>query len=343
MENLELTTEEKKELKKRGFFVKKLPILFSTFFNWIMYKINLFFITFPFLVLFIFSIFGWPIWFFLSIPLIFSLFSYWSYQVYIAISEYFLFKYVYVISPSTPTKYDPIFLIGWMSNAEEWSPYIDRILWRDIGWFMWPSKKYGDSSKYTIPLINIIVLGIVLFFLKEYYIFTTILLSCLVLFFCYQKNKYLYAFGNLGEKIQKLTPKIEEQSKQIQSEFQSDMNFLKLSNWFDSLSNTFSEIVALVIKLEKVETRANKWNLFDSEKYINSLRLDIIEPLRSLREFLQNQKTKLLESKKELIQVQVWGSESTGNTEIQSKRSESLIQELTENIENLDVMIGKMI
>lgn len=68
----------------------------------------------------------------------------------------------------------------------------------------------------------------------------------------------LSSFLNLGEKIQKLTPRIEEQSKQIQSEFQSDMNFSVLSDGFDSLSVTFSEIVALVIKLEKVEARANK-------------------------------------------------------------------------------------
>lgn len=158
----------------------------------------------------------------------------------------------------------------------------------------------------------------------------------------------LYVFGNLGEKIQKLTPRIEEQSKQIQSEFQSDMNFSVLSDGFDSLSVTFSEIVALVIKLEKVEARANKWNLFDSEKYINSLRSDIITPLRSLREFLENQKNTLLESQKELMQVRVEWKDPEINSgwqehiELQSKRSESLIVELTENIEKLNVMIGNI-
>lgn len=152
----------------------------------------------------------------------------------------------------------------------------------------------------------------------------------------------LYAFGNLGEKIQKLTPRIKEQSQKIQSEFQSDMNFSVLSNWFDSLSATFSEIVSLVIKFEKVEARANKWNLFDSEKYINSLRSDIVAPLLSLQQFLENQKVELLKSQKELSRVKVWGSKETGNSELQSKRSESLIRELTENIEKLDVMIGKI-
>ncbi len=149
-------------------------------------------------------------------------------------------------------------------------------------------------------------------------------------------------FIKLWVKIQSLTPRIEEQSKQIQSEFQSDMNYSVLSNGFDSLSTTFSEIIALVIKLEKVETKANKWNLFDSEKYINSLRSDIVTPLTSLKIFLESQKSELMQSQKEVTRVRVWGSGSTGNVELQFKRSESLIQELTENIEKLDVMIGKM-
>ena len=155
-------------------------------------------------------------------------------------------------------------------------------------------------------------------------------------------------FIKLWVKIQTLTPQIEEQSKQIQSEFSSDMNFSTLSAGFDSLSNTFSKIVWFVIKLEKVEARANKWNLFDSEKYINSLRSDIVEPLKWLKWFLEKQKMDLMNSQKELTRVRVGGEDpeiNSGwqeNIELQSKRSESLIMELTENIEKLDVMIGKM-
>ena len=36
------------------------------------------------------------------------------------------------------------------------------------------------------------------------------------------------------------------------------MNFSVLNDGFDSLSATFSKIVSLVIKLEKIEARANK-------------------------------------------------------------------------------------
>jgi hypothetical protein len=61
------------------------------------------------------------------------------------------------------------------------------------------------------------------------------------------------------------------------------MNFSVLSDGFDALSKTFSEIISLVIKLEKIEAKANKGNLFDSEKYINSLRTDILKPLQQLK------------------------------------------------------------
>jgi hypothetical protein len=54
------------------------------------------------------------------------------------------------------------------------------------------------------------------------------------------------------------------------------MNYKVLSDGFDGLASTFSQIVSLVIRLEKTEQKANKGNLFDSEKYISSLRSDIV-------------------------------------------------------------------
>lgn len=155
----------------------------------------------------------------------------------------------------------------------------------------------------------------------------------------------LYAFWNIWEKIQKLTPAIESKSKEIQKNFEKDMNFRVLSEWFDTLSSTFSEIVSLVIKLERVEKKANKWNLFDSEKYINSLRGDIITPLKSLKSFLEEQRMNLRESQKELqkVRVKVGGdNELTSESELSSKRSEGLLVELDENISKLEEMIGKI-
>ena len=103
------------------------------------------------------------------------------------------------------------------------------------------------------------------------------------------------------------------------------------------------EKAAYVIKLEQIEQKANKWNLFDSEKYIGSLREDIVKPLVSLKTFLEKKKTELETSKTELqkVRVRVWWNWEIENLELQSKRSEPLIQELTENIEKLGWMIEK--
>jgi hypothetical protein len=171
----------------------------------------------------------------------------------------------------------------------------------------------------------------------------------------YRTFNPLYAFGNIWEKIQKLTPEIESQSQLIQSELQKDMNFWVLHSGFEKLSSTFSTIVELVLKLEKTEAKANKGNLFDSAKYIGSLRADIVTPLTELKKFLEWQREQLLESQRELSRVRVgWDSEINSepvlnsfqewqeNIELQSKRSESLLQELDSNIAALGEMVAKM-
>jgi hypothetical protein len=132
------------------------------------------------------------------------------------------------------------------------------------------------------------------------------------------------------------------------------MNFSVLSDGFDSLSSTFSQIVTLVIKLEKIEAKANRGNIFDSEKYIKSLRSDILDPLKQLKSFLEKQREELMKSQKELERVRVGGADLSLRSrwqttigwqeqkELSSKRSESLLIELTENIVKLDTMIQKI-
>ncbi len=153
----------------------------------------------------------------------------------------------------------------------------------------------------------------------------------------------LYAFWNLWSKIQSLTPRISDESKKIEKEFSTDMNFRTLSDAFDTLAKDFNTIIEYVIRLEIIEKKANKWNLFDSTKYINSLREDIRNPLIALRSFLEKKKTELESSQEEMkkVKVRVWWNGETENLDLSSKRTEPLIQELTENIEKLDRMIEK--
>ena len=351
MENLELTFEEQIEIERRGFFVKE-----------ILNKKQYFITLLSYLCVYMI----WALTLMFWILIIWSSIAKYSEVVSTLILNWMLTKYYYASLFGMILLYLYITLKFWVfrylmqsENAyiinNESYQYIDQIptryfdekqkinnlWWKFLEYLKNPWISYSRNLKdaiwnfliwllmicltWIILILNIIlfIVGIMIMKLMEYIIPTSY-------------------FIKLWVKIQTLTPQIEEQSKQIQSEFSSDMNFSTLSAGFDSLSNTFSKIVWFVIKLEKVEARANKWNLFDSEKYINSLRSDIVEPLKSLKEFLEDQKNKLLESQKELIQVRVWGSEESGNTELASKRSESLIMELTENIEKLDVMIGKM-
>lgn len=365
MENLELATEEKMELERRGFYIKKnysiydyfihiryLTILLSVL---IIPTFWIFIIIFPILIS-IFPIFestfGLVIGTFLSTLIVAShaILDYINHYCK-SWATFFTKNWMIEYWEFEPNKKIPpkILILEWFIEKMEtdksywgkWERLIAYYIIPFIIFFIFPLSLYTNNQLEIILLLSKLIW-------LYWWIFLIFSLSLLLSQKIYQSFHPLYAFGNLGEKIQKITPQIDEQSKKIQSEFQKDINLSVLSDGFNSLSATFSHIIALVIKLEKVEARANKWNLFDSEKYINSFRSDIVEPLQSLREFLQNQKAELLNSQQELTRIRVWwqypeiNSGWQENIELQSKRSESLIQELTENIAKLDVMIGKM-
>ncbi len=222
----------------------------------------------------------------------------------------------------------------------------------------WKTDWTGWIISWLFFLFAISGVGTILSFLpKEYLVWYILLPICILSTTVYVLNFLvnifhpLYAFWNLWSKIQSLTPRISESSDKIQKEFSTDMNFSVLSEWFATLASDFSKISGYVLKLEQIEKKANKWNLFDSEKYISSLREDILTPLISLKRFLEQKKIEIEASREELkgiqsqrqrVQVQVgWSDTLTGNTELQSKRTEPLINELTENIEKLGIMIEK--
>ncbi len=152
----------------------------------------------------------------------------------------------------------------------------------------------------------------------------------------------LYAFWNLWSHIQSLTPTIKEKSREIEANFQEDMDFGKLRSGFSDLSASLAKVSEYILKLEIAEKKANKWNLFDSVKYINSLKWDIVKPLIALRSFLSTRLSELEESKGEMRELRVkvgWWEETLA---LQSARTEPLMVELRENIEKLDTMIEKL-
>jgi hypothetical protein len=364
MENLELTYEERLELEKRGFFIQKKStyitfiksifsiILTVSFIAGVGYILipNIDFTTYS--IIAILCIMSW----YTLYQYVFSSSIFYTHKTLIwfweitskasidsKMDSLSFFIYVYTSSISFLLKFWRVLEIFDVFTARKgWSlaliilPYIAIVL-------KWAYSFEEYAIKWTQLLTPWSFLALwyssILYALYYWWIFSLIwfLLNQIITFF-----RPLYAFGNLWEKIQKLTPTIEEQSMKIRLEFESTMDFSVLNKGFELLSRNFSEIVRLIIKLEKAEKRANQWNLFDSEKYINSLRSDIVTPLIALKTFLEEKKIELIQSKQELTRVRVWWNEETGNIELQSKRSDPLILELTENIEKLDVMIGKM-
>lgn len=339
MNTLELTIEEQDELRKKGFLVKSNFSIFD------------FTITIISILIYI-SVLSLIYAFLLSLPVFL-----WRISLYESINFNLIFQILWLIGLIPIVGFFITFLFSWKTFLS-WNSVIEF-------WKIWPSKwKYFlymfnsirqrlyKSDKGRVIMIVGPFFGISFFYvynilmdgvITPVLLWLTGILGWLFLIrYIFQYFHPLYAFGNLWEKIQKLTPQISTTSISIQDNFQKGMNYSILSDGFDSLSSTFSQIVSLVIGLEKIESRANKGNLFDSEKYINSLRTDITEPLISLRIFLEKQRDELIQSQKELSRVRVgWSDEST-SIELASKRWEPLIQELTENIEKLSEMIGKI-
>ena len=169
----------------------------------------------------------------------------------------------------------------------------------------------------------------------------SIFVSLIVASITYTFTNPLYVFSKLWSKIQSLTPTIEEKSREIETAFREDMDFAKLRKGFDSLSSSLAKVSEYIVKLEVAEKKANKWNLFDSEKYIGSLKWDIVKPLVGLRSFLSTRLGELEQAKGEMRELRVkvgWWEEALS---LQSARTEPLMVELRGNIEKLDGMIGK--
>lgn len=351
-----LTSEEKKKLDKRGFFVKEIISFIDLISN----------LPSQIFAIAVFSL----IWIVISWLII----SFWRMEeniilittILTPIPVYFLIiksLLWYIVLWKKFYKNDGTVLLSYNGNLNWTKNNKDKDLVQSIRWFYFVSNniiRRSDAKDVQglYLFIFIFLTGImswnneiskgIWFNLAKEYIFPILLILIWVYGLSYIFRQLvehlhpLYAFWNLGEKIQKLTPDIESQSQIIQNEFKKDINFVTLHSGFEELSNTFNTIIALVLKLERIEARANKWNLFDSEKYINSLRTDITEPLTSLKEFLMKQRQELIESQRELSRVRIWWSEGSGNRDLTSKRDESIIAELDTNIGALETMIQKM-
>ncbi len=342
MENIGLTIVERKILEKRGFYIKDgfwIENLIDIFvhFLWLsmlyMAWCWLFFMS----IAFSFNLL-WILYFILT-PILFTWFTFFRSVVYYI----GMWKFFY----STDTE-----IIFWKAEKDNFNREKLDKLYKSYAKVA-SIKNINWNDTITKILKNILIVLIFIIWLIAILKLKWLVLILIVPIFgipliiatlakIYQYFNPLYAFGNLGEKIQKLTPQIATQSKAIEENFASDISYSVLSDGFDGLASTFAQIVSLVIRLEKVEARANKGNLFDSAKYIGSLRSDIVWPLRSLRGFLETKRTELMSTQQELSRIRIQVGGTSENRDLASARTEPLMIELTENIEKLDIMIEKM-
>ncbi len=160
--------------------------------------------------------------------------------------------------------------------------------------------------------------------------------------------RILTFFNNFGHflslwwEIQETTKILVHISDSIKTSLIKMKEFWKLQDGPDLFATTLKIITIKLIRIEKIEHSIGKWNIFDSLKYLNSLKRDIIVALRSLRGFLETKRIELVTSQQELSQVRVQVGGTSENRDLASARTEPLIVELTENIGKLDIMIGKM-
>lgn len=359
-----LTPVEQKGLERRGFLVTK--DFRASGLMWLIINIVLY-LSDSFFTFILFTLFVYFIW---TSTLgngdqIYKDVFFMKYIFLIMISLFFLVKVDFFMPI---WKFIKIYLNSWFTfygsngiiSLGELDMTNNRI--NEITHFFNRNSKWARFFLNNInPIFIVIIFSIIGFFSMFWYFFLWLIYSILwmlIWFFLleffrkiYQSFTPLYVFWNLWSKIQSLTPRISESSEKIQNEFSTDMNFSVLSKWFATLASDFSKISGYVLKLEKIEKWANKWNLFDSEKYIDSLREDILTPLITLKKFFEQKKIELEASREELksiknqrqrAQVQLgWSDMLIGNSDLQSKRTRPLIHELTKNIEKLDTMIEK--
>lgn len=344
MKNLQLTSEEKKELERRGFYVKK---NFSISMLW--KKIAIFSTTLSSL-LFLELLSSGSI-----ISAIFDLYI----LVWIFLTCYF--TYDYLISYRTLWwDLDIIWFSKPRNKHESEDSFSEKILYL----FILPVSKnwiLGWSWLYLIwllPIIYIIwwyfvwwsnILSFFGFTSPGFFISIFTALASLLLFaplsivlgYVIDWINPQYRYIDLSYKLQKRTEAVKEAWVQI-IRILEEKNNDWVQYYFQKISENIAYIIGYLAKLEKKWWDIGKKHVFDSAKYIASFRRDVRKPLISLKRFLESKKTELQSSQQELsrVRVSVWWEWE--NRELQSIRSQELLKELDENIERLDEMLEKI-
>ncbi len=134
----------------------------------------------------------------------------------------------------------------------------------------------------------------------------------------------LTSFVYTWERIQHYTRDFIIHSNNIQENFKEKLlncNFLKD---FKLLASFLEKINRLVSKIEVIESTLNMGDVFQSKKYIASLKEDICKPLYALSVMLGEKRSEIIVAIKELNTLKEW----TAHTLLHNKRLENLLTQV---------------
>ncbi|NRH21208.1 hypothetical protein HOO68_04135 [Candidatus Gracilibacteria bacterium] len=143
----------------------------------------------------------------------------------------------------------------------------------------------------------------------------------------------LYVFGNIGKKAQKLIIEIEDSSIQIQIENRENINYTAFDEGYRIASKNYSELLKCIEKMGQMKQKIGNGDLFNSERYFTSLRLDTVNTLIEIKKFIEMKKLQLIDIQSGMIRS------AQTETEKGKEDTEKGIIKITENIEQFDSLI----
>lgn len=67
------------------------------------------------------------------------------------------------------------------------------------------------------------------------------------------------------------------------------------------MSKKYNDILLCIEKMEQIKQKINNGNLFNPERYFNSLRLDTFNAITEIKKFSENKKNQLLDIQNGMI------------------------------------------
>ncbi len=151
----------------------------------------------------------------------------------------------------------------------------------------------------------------------------------------------LSRFANIGIDLQNCVEKVEIWCKNIIISLRGDIDFRIVHSSFDTIAKNLSRSYKLSKKLEQIELEYNVGNIFDSAKFLESLKSDIRSSATELILFL-NEKKISLTSGKALNRNQQKENSLVGHLILLDRRTDIVISQIDTGISCIQELLKKL-